>query len=74
MKTALLAAAILVSGCTWSKVTVTTVVVKTAVDKQNSPNIKDSDLGHIPEILKHIPEGEDAAQEVADKLYGTDGK
>ena len=55
-------AALSLTGCTWTRVSVSTVVVKTgvSVDKENSPDIK-NELESIPHILRAVPEAEEGA-------------
>ena len=67
MRALLLLTIIALTGCTYSRVTVTTVVVKVDSKKDGSPSIKGSDIDIVPRILKALPETEDAAKEYTER-------
>jgi len=59
-----LLAALAVSGCTWSRVSVVTVVVRTSVEKHQSP---DGDMDIVPQILRALPEAEEALEQYKER-------
>jgi len=67
MRIALVLALLTLTACSYSRVTVTTVVVKTSVDKSHQAS---GEIDVVPQILKALPEAEKALEAYRDQTSG----